>query len=74
MLNYEAKKKLFGYNLAMYRDLKGYSQEKLAEIVECSRDHIAKVETAKRNMSIDLFLKVSSALNVPEYKFFIFNN
>ncbi len=72
MLSNEAKRKLFGYNLAKYRSLKGYSQEYLAEKVECSRDHIAKIETAKRNISIELLFRISLALDTPEYMFFIF--
>ncbi len=72
MLNKYAKRKLLGKNIANYRKMKSLSQNQLAEIVEVSREHIAKIETAKRNMSMDLLFKISSALNIPEYKFFIF--
>ena len=72
MLNENAKSKLFGYNLSIYRKLKGLSQEQLAELVEKSRDHIAKVETGKRNVSMPLLYKISDVLSVPEYEFFIF--
>ncbi len=47
--------------------------EKLAEAVDVSREHIAKVETTKRNLSIDLLFRLSFVLEVQEYKFFIFN-
>ncbi len=72
MLNTEAKRKLLGNNIANYRKEKQLSQNELAELVDVSREHIAKVETAKRNMSMNLLFNISSALNVPEYKFFIF--
>ena len=72
MLNTEAKRKLLGTNIAKYRKQKNLSQNQLAELVDVSREHIAKVETAKRNMSMNLLFNISSALNIPEYKFFIF--
>ncbi len=72
MLNKEAKKKLLGSNIAKYRKQKNLSQNQLAELVDVSREHIAKVETARRNMSMDLLFNISSALVIPEYKFFIF--
>ncbi len=72
MLNKDAKKKLLGSNIAKYRKQRKLSQNQLAELVDVSREHIAKVETARRNMSMDLLFKISSALDIPEYKFFIF--
>ena len=72
MLNTEAKRKLIGNNIAKYRKLKNLSQNQLAELVNVSREHIAKVETARRNMSMTLLFNLSSVLDVPEYKFFIF--
>ena len=72
MLNTEAKRKILGNNIANYRKQKLLSQNELAELADVSREHIAKIETAGRNLSIDLLFKISSALNTPEYKFFIF--
>lgn len=72
MLNQEAKKKLLGNNIAKYRKQKGLSQNQLAELVNVSREHIAKIETAKKNSSLNLLFKISNVLNIPEYKFFIF--
>ena len=72
MLFKDAKKKLLGSNIAKYRKQKNLSQNQLAEFVDVSREHIAKIETAKRNMSMDLLFNISSVLNIPEYKFFIF--
>ena len=42
----------------------GYSQNKLAEILDISREHLAKIETAKRTLSLDLLIKIAEALNV----------
>ena len=72
MLNKNAKKKLLGSNIAKYRKQNNFTQNQLADLVNVSREHIAKVETARRNMSMNLLFNISSALNIPEYKFFIF--
>ncbi len=42
----------------------GYSQNKLAEILDISREHLAKIETAKRTVSLDLLINIADALNV----------
>ena len=42
----------------------GYSQNKLAEILDISREHLAKIETAKRTVSFDLLINIADALNV----------
>ena len=72
MFNHEEKRKLLGKNIAKYRKQRNLSQNQLAESVDVSREHIAKIETAKRNMSMDLLFNISSAIDIPEYKFFIF--
>ena len=72
MFNHEEKRKLLGKNIAKYRKQRNLSQNQLAESVDVSREHIAKIETAKRNMSMNLLFNISSVLNIPEYKFFIF--
>ena len=40
-----------------------YSQNKLAEILNISREHLAKIETAKRTVSLDLLIDIADALN-----------
>ena len=72
MLNIEAKRKLLGTNIAKYRKQKNLSQNQLAELVNVSREHIAKVETARRCISMNLLFNISSVLDITEYKFFIF--
>ena len=72
MFNIVEKIKLISINIAKFRKQKMISQNQLAELVDVSREHIAKVETARRNLSMNLLFNISSALDVPEYKFFIF--
>ena len=40
------------------------SQNQLAEILNISREHLAKIETAKRTVSLDLLIEIADALNV----------
>ncbi len=42
----------------------GYSQNELAEILDISREHLAKIETAKRTASLELLIKIAEVLHV----------
>ncbi len=42
----------------------GLSQNELAEKLDISREHLAKIETAKRTVSLDLLIEISDALGV----------
>jgi len=72
MMTETEKLKLLGKNIAKYRKAAGYSQNVLAELIDVSREHLAKVETAKRGISLDLIFKISNVLNVKETELFIF--
>lgn len=41
-----------------------FSQNTLAEKLDISREHLAKIETAKRTVSLDLLIKISEELNI----------
>ncbi len=73
MINTEEKQKIFGKNISKYRKSKGYTQNQLAEKLDISREHLAKIETAKRGLSINLLYKISEILSVPEKDFFNFD-
>lgn len=53
-----------GKNIANQRKKLKYSQNKLAEMLDISREHLAKIETAKRSVSLDLLIKISDSLNI----------
>jgi len=53
-----------GRNIFKTRRECGLSQNKLAEILDISREHLAKIETAKRTVSLDLLINIADALNV----------
>ncbi len=67
------KLKKFGKNIAKYRKMKHLTQNQLADKLDISREHLAKIETAKRGISINLLFSLSETLNVPEKKFFEFD-
>lgn len=53
-----------GKNIRKYRKAANLSQEKLAEMCECSNGHIGMVENAKTTPSLEMIVKISNALNV----------
>jgi len=62
----------FGRKLTFLRKSKKLTQEQLSEIINVQREHIAKVETAKRNLSFDKLYLLSVKLNIQLKDFFDF--
>jgi transcriptional regulator with XRE-family HTH domain len=60
---------ILGENLKKYRTLKGFSQAKLAEILNISPNFISDIETGKRWLSSDTLVNLAEALNVDVYEF-----
>lgn len=52
-----------GRNIFTRRKELGMSQNSLAEKLDISREHLAKIETAKRTVSLDLLIEIANALN-----------
>ena len=74
MTNETTKLNKLGKNIQKYRKLKGYSQNVLADYLEISREHLAKIETAKRRISLKLLFKLSEILEIAEKDLFDFEN
>lgn len=55
----------FGKVLKRERNLKGFSQEKLALICELDRTYISLLERGKRQPSLTSILEVSAILGIP---------
>lgn len=72
MNNKTTKLLKLGRNIFKLRKAKGLSQNQLAEKIEISREHLAKIETAKRAISIGLLLDISNELEIPVKDFFDF--
>lgn len=66
--------KKFGYNVKKYRQCKGYSQEKLAEITGLHRTYISSLERGTRSISLNNIEKIAESLEIEIYKLFIFQD
>lgn len=55
---------LLAKNVRLIRNIRGWSQEELAERAELHRTYIGSIERAERNVSIDNIAKLSRALQV----------
>ena len=67
-----AKYKHLGLNIAYYRKEKGLSQSQLAELVNISRTHMSRIETADCAVSLDVVFDICDALCVKPSKLFDF--
>lgn len=71
MQHYEQKYlNIVGKNIKKFRENRGFSQEKLAEEVECSREFINRVERRKEDISLRMLLRLSYILEIPPESFF----
>ncbi len=55
---------IFIENLKYYRDKKGISQAKLAELCECGTGTIGSIESARQFPSFDLLFRMSDVLEI----------
>ena len=65
--------KLLGLNIAYYRKERGLSQMQLAELVNISRTHMSRIETADCAVSLDVIFSICSALDIKPTKLFDFH-
>lgn len=56
---------LLGQNIKKYRKEKKLSQNKLAEMIDLSREHLACVETGKEYISLRKLFLIADILEVP---------
>ncbi|HIV02031.1 MAG TPA: helix-turn-helix transcriptional regulator, partial [Candidatus Aphodoplasma excrementigallinarum] len=59
-------------NIAYYRKARNLSQLKLAELINISRTHMSRIETADCAVSLDVIFDICDILNVPAEKLFTF--
>lgn len=57
-------RKSFGKQLQKYRERAGYSQEKLAEKIECSTIFISYIERGVKSPGLDNLIRLANALYV----------
>ncbi len=73
---YEQKYLQLGLKIAYYRKMKGLTQEKLAEKIDRTPAFIGHVEAPNINkaVSLDTLFDIARVLNVPAYKFLMFDD
>lgn len=59
--------------IAYLRNKRKLTQEQLAEMSECSTNHISKLESARTNPSFDLLVNLAHSLNVELKELFYFD-
>ena len=58
------------YNLKIRKNIKQHrkrlklSQEHLAELIDCSREHIARIENGKMNIGLINFIKLAEVFKI----------
>jgi len=57
-------KKMFGVSVKVWRELRGLSQEKLAERAELHRTYVSDIERGARNVSLKNITRLAKALDV----------
>jgi putative transcriptional regulator len=62
----------FTCNLKKYRQLRGLTQEELAQLVGVRRETIIRLEAGKYNPSLKLAIDISRVVKVPIEEIFIF--
>lgn len=55
---------ILGQNIAKFRQKKNLSQEKLAELVDLSREYVTRVERGQKNISLKKLFAIADALDV----------
>ncbi len=67
------KYRRLGLNIAYYRKVKGLSQSRLAELLDISRTHMSRIETADCAVSLDVVFDICDVLGVTPDRLFDFS-
>ena len=65
---------MLGLNLAYYRKLNGFTQEKLAEKLDLDRTTISKIELATCGVSLDVIFEIAELFEISVEKLFDFRD
>jgi transcriptional regulator with XRE-family HTH domain len=73
---YEKQYLQIGLKIAYYRKLRGLTQEQLAERIERTPAFIGHVEAPniRKAVSLDTLFDIAETLDVPAYKFLMFDD
>jgi len=64
-------KNFIGKRIQELRKRQGLSQEQIAEKAEISSNYLSRIECGKENPTLDMLIKLASALNVEIWAMFI---
>lgn len=71
---YRNKYRLLGLHIAMYRKMRGYTQEQFAELIGKSWSFVSQVEANNgvklKGVSLDTLFTISDVLDIPVGKLF----
>ncbi len=73
---YESEYMQIGLKIAYYRKLRGLTQEQLAERIKKTPAYIGHIEAPNiiKAMSLDTLFDIAIVLDVPAYKFLMFDD
>lgn len=72
--NQKDKYIMLGLNIAYYRKLNGFTQERLAEALSLDRTMISKVELATCGVSLDVIFEMCDLFGISPAKLFDFRD
>lgn len=67
-------KELIGRRIQELRKAKGLSQEKVAEKADISPTYLSRIECGRENPTLDMFIKLSNALEIEMWEMFDFGH
>lgn len=70
MIEFSCKK--FADNVKKYREAKGYTKSKMAELVDCDISYIGKIERAEKYPNLKMIFKIAKAFEIPAKDLFDF--
>lgn len=74
-LDLRARMENLSYAISYYRKRRGFSQERLAEMLGISRQHLAAIEAPNmdRGLSLELLFRIADALEIDPHLLLKFN-
>ncbi len=67
-------KELIGRRIQELRKARGLSQEKIADKADISPNYLSRIECGRENPTLDMFIKLSNALEVEMLEMFDFRH
>lgn len=64
---------LLGQKIKILRKRCGYTQEKFAELVNRSKNHISKIELGTANPPVSLIFDIANVLGIEPHELFLFH-